>query len=201
MAKRKLKGKDILLLLLYLPGINKKKNEPIMGKTRITKMIFLFEKELYKNFDNISSDSLPDFFAYNYGPFSKDLLDDLRFFKMIGFITEKYTNQSLNQAEAEEYKYDIDDDMGFSDEVNLYDIGVPNQSEYFLTNKGVKYVEEKILNEFTSEQKNILVKFKKKINSLSLDSILSYVYNKYPDSAENSIIKDKYMKQKEESIK
>ena len=85
MKKKELNGKDLLLTLLYLPGKTNQINEKIIGRTRITKMIFLFEKELYKNFDNIKEDNLPDFFAYDYGPFSKELLDDIRFFKMIGY--------------------------------------------------------------------------------------------------------------------
>ena len=36
--------KDILLLLLYSPGVTEKYNEPIKGRTRILKMLFIFFK-------------------------------------------------------------------------------------------------------------------------------------------------------------
>lgn len=190
----KLKAKDILLLLLYLPGRTETINEPIVGRTRITKMMFLFERELYKQFKNISLESLPEFFAYNYGPFSKDLLDDLRFFKMIKFIEDQELNESLTEAEAGEYLYDIEEDYEYPTELNLYDVESPTQTQYKLTEKGMKYVNDKIIKSFDPEQIEILELFKTKINSLSLDQLLYYVYNKYPDMTTNSLIKDKYVK-------
>ena len=42
--------KDILLLLLYSPGKTGKFNEPIVGKTRLIKMLFLFKKEALSHF-------------------------------------------------------------------------------------------------------------------------------------------------------
>jgi hypothetical protein len=40
----KLSGKHILLLLLYSPGNSDHPNEPLVGRTRIIKMLFLFDK-------------------------------------------------------------------------------------------------------------------------------------------------------------
>lgn len=192
---KKLKGKDILLLFLYLPGTGEEKNEKIYGRTRLTKMMFLFEKELYKKFDNLDENSLPNFFAYDYGPFSKELLDDLRFFKMINFITEDNTKNKLSKPELEEYLYDINDDIGYGDEIDIFDVDIPNEVAYQLTEKGINYVEDKLLDKLSEKQKQILQRFKEKINKLSLDAILEYVYKKYPDSAENSLIKERYLKQ------
>ncbi len=39
----KLTGKKLLLLLLYSPINGKKYNVPITGRTRLMKMVFLFE--------------------------------------------------------------------------------------------------------------------------------------------------------------
>ena len=36
--------KDILLLLLYSPGVTEQINEPIKGRTRILKILFIFKK-------------------------------------------------------------------------------------------------------------------------------------------------------------
>ena len=72
MKKTKLTGADALLLLLFLDD-----KKPIDGAIRLTKMMFLFEKEiapiLKKN--GIELDNPPVFFAYNYGPFSKDVYE------------------------------------------------------------------------------------------------------------------------------
>lgn len=195
MNNKKLRGRDILLILLYLPGKTDNFNEPIIGRTRITKMMFIFNKELYKRFEKIDADSLPDFFAYDYGPFSKDLLTDLRFFETIGFIennNEKVSEQ-LSEAEFAEYLYDINDDRGFDHNLDFFDVEPPEVISYQLTDQGSDYVKNNLLKHINSKQVSILQSFKTKINSLTLDAILSYVYNKYPDSARNSKIKNKYL--------
>ena len=194
---QKVKAKDILLLLLYLPGCSKENNEPIKGRTRITKMMFLFEKELFKNFNNISEESLPSFFAYNYGPFSKDLLDDIRFFKNIGFIEEKITNNEISdEAEVEEYINDVEEDIEYSENIGLEEIGYPGDVEYSLSEKGIKYVVEKLIDNqlFSKQQLDLLQKFKCKINSLSLNQLLTYVYKKYTDMTTKSVIRDQILK-------
>lgn len=192
----KIKAKDILLLLLYLPGKNPEINEPIVGRTRITKMMFLFEKELLKNFNNISLDSLPEFFAYNYGPFSKELLDDIRFFQAINFIKEDVISDGASsEEEVGEYVYDIYEDLDLSNEIAIEDVGYPGETQFYLTDKGIKFVEDKLLSndQFTDDQLQILKMFKKKINTQSLNQILTYVYKKYEEMTTNSYIRDKIL--------
>ena len=192
----KIKAKDILLLLLYLPGKNPEINEPIVGRTRITKMMFLFEKELLKNFNNISLDSLPEFFAYNYGPFSKELLDDIRFFQAINFIKEDVISDGASsEEEVGEYVYDIYEDLDLSNEIVIEDVGYPGETQFYLTDKGIKFVEDKLLSndQFTDDQLQILKMFKKKINTQSLNQILTYVYKKYEEMTTNSYIRDKIL--------
>ena len=45
-----------------------------MGAIRLTKMMFLFEKEIAPALKakGLESDNLPGFIAYNFGPFSKE---------------------------------------------------------------------------------------------------------------------------------
>ncbi|MCF8002204.1 MAG: hypothetical protein K9K76_10155 [Halanaerobiales bacterium] len=186
-------GKDLLLLLLYLPGKSKSVNEEIRGKTRITKMIFLFEKEFADQFDNIDKNSLPEFFPYDYGPFSKELLENIRFFKMINFIEEKSTDIKMEEAEVDEHINEINEDIGYGENVGIYEVPITNEVSYRLTKKGLDYVENKIIDKINEGQKEFLIEFKKKINSLSLNTILDYVYNKYPDQAKESKIKDRYL--------
>src|SRR6056297_2518153 len=109
-------------------------------------------------------------------------------FANIGFIEEKEEELQLNAADYEEYKYDYNEEIGFGS-VESLENDPPNMYSYRLAEKGIVYVRENILENITDKQKEYLIKFKKKINTLSLDSILSYVYNKYPDAAENSLIK------------
>lgn len=43
-------GKDLLLAFLYAEGKGRQCNEVICGRTRLEKMMFIFEKELSKDF-------------------------------------------------------------------------------------------------------------------------------------------------------
>ena len=77
----KLKGKDILLLILYAKGTSGKIAEPILGTTRLTKSMFLFEEEFKSKFisDTLTIEDMPEFIAWNYGPWSKELIDNIEF--------------------------------------------------------------------------------------------------------------------------
>jgi hypothetical protein len=62
-----------------------------------------------------------------------------------------------------------------------------------LTDKGTEYVENELVTLLEDEQQEFLSQFKKKINVLSLDAILEYVYKKYPKYATKSKIKDNFL--------
>jgi hypothetical protein len=191
MNKNELTSKDLLLSLLYCPGMNGEKNEPIIGRTRLTKMIFLFEKELKIDFfENINIQKL-DFEAYNFGPYSKKLFDDLKFFLAIGLVWTEKTSIPISSAEENEYEFGLDDGITYEDaegsDIEDYEL------KYFLSVNGIKYIEDNVWKLFSDKQKNSLINFKKKINTISLDSLLRYVYNKYKDYAEKSVIAGKYL--------
>ena len=86
MANKKLNGADYLLLLLYLDNGN-----PIRGAVRLMKMMFLFEKEIAPLLKNkgLDSNKLPEFIAYDFGAFSKDVYEQIDLFKSIEFIIVK----------------------------------------------------------------------------------------------------------------
>lgn len=81
--KNKITGADALLLMLYLDN-----QSSIDGAIRLTKMMFLFDKEIvpFLNKNGLDIENLPEFFAYNYGPFSKDVYEQLDLFSSIKFI-------------------------------------------------------------------------------------------------------------------
>ena len=81
--------RDILLLLLYSPGVQDETNEPIVGRTRLVKMLFLFKTEAFKHFRGgtaLNESEFYQFFPWNFGPFSSQVYDDLTFFTLRGFI-------------------------------------------------------------------------------------------------------------------
>ena len=90
--KNLLTGADYSLLLFYVKGKTPDILEPIEGRTRITKMMFLFQMEWLKKIEfkkNLDIDQLQFFEAYNYGPFSSDVHDELDLFISIGFLREQ----------------------------------------------------------------------------------------------------------------
>lgn len=193
MKKEQLTSKDFLLSLLYSPGIDNEYNEPIIGRTRLTKMIYLFEKEIYKKFFKDISIVLPKFEPFYYGPFSKQLFEDLNFFISIDFIETKETIVPISPAEKYEIKLDAEND-------DCWDCATFGKTDnnvvlkYHLSEIGKKYVKENIWDTFSKTQQRNLYSFKKKINSISLDSLLNYIYNKYPEDTIKSKIVDRYQK-------
>ena len=192
MSNKEISAKDFLLTILYSPGKYDEVNEPITGRTRLTKMVFLFEKELQKSFSkNDASVKLPEFEPYNFGPFSKELFDDLNFFLSIGLISAEETLIPISSAEKNEIEISFDDDWinASFDETEYDDV----EMKYSLSLQGIQYIEQNVWSTYSDSQRAILKKFKAQINTISLDSLLRYVYNKYPDSAKKSLISQKYL--------
>lgn len=98
MSNKKLNGADYLLLLLYLDN-----KSPILGAIRLEKMMFLFNNEIAPRLKEtgLDSDKLPEFIAYNFGPFSKDVYEQVELFKGIGFlrVTNLMAKEELIEAD------------------------------------------------------------------------------------------------------
>lgn len=188
-------AKKLILLFLSLPGSSSKKYEPIEGSTRIQKMLFLFEKEIIPELRKKGKVdyAAPNFIAYKFGPYSNDVSDNLRFLVSSGFIVGKQTGQKKSISEiTEEAEYDYDGiEYNVSDfasnELNV------SSTQYSLSEKGKRFVKDKLSDMFNENQIDLLIEFKSKINKLPLNAILKYVYSNYEDMTENSEIKDKVL--------
>ena len=188
----KLTGKSLLLLLLLSPTSESEPdfNAPVLGRTRLMKMAFLFQEEVLEEFcqdrapENVD---LPEFFAWHYGPFSTQLLDDLEFLVNREYIMRSPGHDPIPE-ELEEYTYWIDDfeEAG----VNEY-----SQECFSLTlDKGVPRARE-VWEDLSANQQNMLIGFKSSLVRASLDRILEYVYKKYAKNgfADKSLIREKYL--------
>ena len=195
--KMKLTGKKFILMLLYSPVEGEKTNIPISGRTRFMKMGFLFDKELKKDFekDKIFEEILmPEYFAWKYGPFSKELLNDLEFLINQEYIEVLYgpDNSPFSSVfstirEYERFEYWIENFEDYASEEY-------NEEIFKLTHKGILKA-EKIWQILTKNKKNILIEFKYSLNRAPLDKILKYVYKKYSKEGyiDNSLIREKYL--------
>jgi len=184
--------KDILLLLLYSPGKSGEPNEPIVGRTRLIKMLFLFKKEVLSHFSRgseITEESFYQFFPWNFGPFSPQVYDDLMFFILRGFIeSSAATQESLPESEEEWEKWL--DESGASESSEAFD---PYEEETFrLTQTGITFTKQ-IFDSLSSSQQKLLRQFKSRLSSAPLRAILRYVYKSYPKEIANSTIKEEVL--------
>jgi len=190
-----LTGKKFILLLLYSPINGDEVNVPISGRTRLMKMGFLFKEEIRSDFEKdktFEELALPEYFAWKYGPFSAELLNDLEFLVNQNYIkaTSAGTPIEASIAEAEfgEYAYWVDDIDEFRS--REYDEECFELSE----DKGIPKAEE-IWGILSENQKKMLSKFKKVMNCASLSRILEYVYKKYREDGyiDKSLIRQRYL--------
>lgn len=188
---KKVSAKDLLLYLLYL-GDNKV-NTPIEGTTRIQKMFFLFEKEILPHLKKKDYDP-PEFFAYNYGPYSSKLTENIDFFINMGFVSEKELDYVKPPKAIEEETYGEADWLFGEMEKSDTDEQQVKEHIYALTPQGVEYVRSHLLDLYDQEDAAYLKQFKNKICSMPLNGIIDYVYHKYEEMTFNSLIKDKVFK-------
>lgn len=192
MEKKKLKNGDILLLFLFADH-----QSPIVGRTRLQKMAYIFEKELKKKygFDKSASKDKNlnfNFVAYNYGPFSKEVFDLIEFFVNIEAVEVNYCTDDIEEAMDS-----IDDQIIFNDDMQQSVNGSLDDEEYQpgdpiykITDKGISFVKDKLLGRLNNEQMKAITELKIAFNEYSLNQILKYVYSKYPDMIGNSLIRD-----------
>ena len=184
--------KDILLLLLYSPGVQGNYNEPIVGRTRLMKLLFLFKKEALSHFQrgtDINDDNFYKFFPWDFGPFSTEVYDDLMFFTLRGFIESSDSeDEALPESAAEWAEWMSKSGIQPDDEnYNEYE-----EETFRLTDKGEAFTKP-MYDTLSNSQKRLLVDFKKKLTSAPLRAILRYLYDKYPDTTERSKIKSEIL--------
>jgi len=160
-------------------------------------MVFLFEKEIRPLFNlsqAISSSALPDFEAYNFGPFAKTVYADLEFLQSLGFIEVRRTDaDTKSETESLEEDHWMETEGADDKPDTDYDEDVMLPYRYSLTRTGEEFVREELLPNLVDEQLQALEEFKARCTSVSLNTLLKYVYTKYPESAKNSEIRNKVL--------
>ena len=143
------------LALMYANG-----GEPIEGRTRLQKMVFLLQKELRQREHFLVTEPGYDFIPYDYGPFSRDLYDDLDAMIDQQFVDD--TEEPLRSGKVK-YIYEIEGD-------------------------GQELVESEAESwEDVSEILQIAREIKQEYNDMLLSDLIEFVYSEYPDYAERSV--------------
>jgi hypothetical protein len=171
-------GVDVLLALLHARGATGQENEPILGITRLQKLLFLLWKE--GNFYKAVPD-LYNFKAYDFGPCMDDLYDDLEFTQTIGLVT------IVESTDVSEFDNDNDDEATFMDSHGLR---IPKQRirrDYSITESGIEASKE-LFSDLSAQDVEAIENIKRRFNKMPILDLLRYVYNKYPKFAERSVL-------------
>ena len=134
--------------------------EPIEGRTRLQKMVFLLQKELEQGEQSGVSDPTYDFIPYDYGPFSKNLYDDLD-----AMIDQRFVDDTEERLRSGKVKY-------------IYEIEDDGQE---LVDSEAECLGE--MNEVLQVAREI----KREYNDMLLSDLIEFVYSEYPDYAERSV--------------
>lgn len=188
----KLSSSDYLLLLLDLDD-----RKPIVGAIRLMKMMFLFDKEISPIISQKGAklDVMPDFVAYDFGPFSKDIYEQIELFQNLKFIkTDSVsTNDSTDELDDWETLYGEDIfDVELKDGYRKLNIDYKS-IKYAIEDRGHRYVEKMIIPELSKEVLDLLLNFKKKLNSVTTQQLLYYVYSRYEKYTTESKIKTRVL--------
>lgn len=134
--------------------------EPIDGRTRLQKMVFVLQQKLNES-NGLREDQQYEFFAYDYGPFSKELAEAVDDLIESGLLDEE--------------------DIEYDDEGNVKYL-------YELRQEGRDTVESELE---TDEYQSLFEearRVKRRFNEeLSLPDVIDEVYAEYPEYAENSV--------------
>lgn len=144
----------IPLALLYAGD-----GEPIEGRTRMQKLVFLMQQYLDERDEYSFTSEEYEFIAYDYGPFSKELYDDLDSLSEQGHIVD--SEEELRDGK-EKYDYEIQP-------------------------TGVDVIENRKDKEGAQEILQLAEDLKSQYNDVLLSELIDYVYSQYPEYAENSI--------------
>lgn len=171
--------KDAVLLLLYAPGSSGELCEPIRGRTRFMKLVFLLQRA-YDFAKRVGIDKYYQFEPFRYGPFSKDLYDDISFLENLGYIETRMTGDpsiaELSEDQRITEEWHIEDDTGDETEAEF------QQEEFRLTEKGRKFAIG-LFDSLSHQERQALSETKTQYGALPLASLLRFVYRKYPETA------------------
>lgn len=166
---------DLIFLLLYAPEKPGGKPAPeLHGVTRLEKLLYLWQQE---GPIRQISDSEYEFEPHNFGPFSKDIYDDVDLLTSATLVQERVVSwgASTDYVEARDV---IGDD----------DSGEPQERIFKLTDRG-KAVAEQLLRDVPPKAWKELVEIKQRYTGLSLTQLIRYVYRKYPELTHKSKLK------------
>ena len=166
---------DLIVLLLGAPTSNPALSDRINGITRLEKLIFLVERE--SSFKELLAESA-DFEPYNFGPFSQTVYKAVGYLSSYGLITDTgIITSSTDDAWAQHAVIGIERDDPYA------------TRNFILSEAGKRYYRA-LSEEIPQKLLDELAEFKNEFGSLPTRQLIRYVYRRYPDMTERSLIRD-----------
>lgn len=170
---------DLIVLLLGSPTKVPRLQNRIDGITRLEKLVFLLEREL-PTIETFMSESA-EFEAYNFGPFSSKIYQAIE-----TLAAAQIVDESTEFSGSDDDTWETESVIGL-DEPYAY-----SERRFELTDRGRRYFAalKKELPDGLVEQVGA---FKERFGALPLRQLVRYVYERYEDYAERSLIRDEIL--------
>lgn len=169
-------GADLILLLLAAPTDVVEAQGRINGVTRLEKLLFLAAKE--EDINAFVEDDY-EFVAYNFGPYSKKVYQEVEVLEQSGLVREEraYGGETLDEME------EIAATGGEREGI---------ERRFSLTDEGRAVAE--LLGSRNPEAVAKLGRIKDEYARMPLARLVRYVYRSFPEYAEKSLIRDKVLR-------
>jgi hypothetical protein len=177
---RVLETDDAIILLLGAAGATDRDQGRIEGITRLEKLLFLLEQETDAD-QWLTEDAA--FSSNNFGPFSAKAYQEIE-----TLTTADLVEDSAILSESAEDTWETENIIG---EVTPDPYATRNLT---LTAKGKRYYEA-LLKELPPEAEEVISQLKRRFGSMPLRRLIRYVYERYPEYTDKSIIRDQILGQ------
>lgn len=172
---------DLLLALLYAPGKSGTVGEPIDGRTRIQKLVFLLQQDVGPQ-QLVEEAKEVEYTPHKMGPYSIDLAKVLEELVSAGIVkTERLEYVLTDDSDPESDKADVDSPGNGDARVQSL--------RYRLSEFGME-IAERIWLGLPGQMREELSDFKSFFNSLKLRQLLIFTYDRYPQYTIKSIIRE-----------
>jgi hypothetical protein len=169
---------DAIVLLLGAPGASDRDRGRIEGITRLEKLLFLLEKETDAP-SWLKEDA--GFSSNNFGPFSAKAYQEIEMLTSAGLVED-----SATLTDSVEDAWETQNIIGeeASDPYATRNL--------VLTDKGRRYYKA-LLSELPEGAEAVVAELKRRFGSMPLRRLIRYVYQRYPEFTDKSIIRDEVL--------
>ena len=189
-TRLKLTRRILLMMLLAAPGASGEPYEPVQGVTRVEKLAFLLERILLEN--RVLPKEVFGFEAYDFGPFSSQVYGDLEFLSQQGLMSEvPGPPEPEGVVESESALRTM---LGASADESQD----AKEPVFSLNSQGQALAAAKLMSSAqtdpeTREAMRVAGTIKAAFAQRPLSDLISYVYRRYPDYAEKSTIRHRFL--------